>query len=125
MTDHRPLIPILNSYTLEAVENPRLQRLKEKTSPYLFTAVWRAGKQLCIPDDLSRAPVSCPMLEDEAMSVEAAAHLRSIVSINTINGLVMLKLFTGEKLLWSGTTVGSWACPADVLESIFIDGYRN
>ena len=40
-------------------------------------------------------------------------------------GLVMLKLFTGEELLWSGTTVGDWACPADVLESIFIDGYRN
>ena len=39
--------------------------------------------------------------------------------------LVMLKLFTGEELLWSGTTVGGWACPADVLESIFIDGYRN
>ena len=48
-TDHRPLVPILNVHTLDTVENPRLQRLKEKTSPYLFTAVWRAGKQLCIP----------------------------------------------------------------------------
>ena len=38
---------------------------------------------------------------------------------------VMLKLFTGEELLWSGTTVGGWACPAVVLESIFIDGLRN
>ena len=36
----------------------------------------------------------------------------------------MLKLFTGqEKLLWSVTTVRGWACLADVLESIFIDGY--
>ena len=34
----------------------------------------------------------------------------------------MLKLFTGEELLWSGTTVGGWACLADVLESICIDG---
>ena len=39
ITDHRPLIPILNHYSLDAVENPRLQRLKEKISPYLYTAV--------------------------------------------------------------------------------------
>ncbi|XP_064105993.1 uncharacterized protein LOC135215363 [Macrobrachium nipponense] len=44
MTDHRPLIPILNSYTLDAIENSRLQRLKEKISPYIFTAVWRADE---------------------------------------------------------------------------------
>lgn len=84
MTDHRPLIPILNNYTLDAVENPRLQRLKEKTSPYLFTAVWRAGKQLCVPDALSRAPVCRPTPEDETMCTDATAHLRSIVT-NTIN----------------------------------------
>ncbi|ROT64569.1 hypothetical protein C7M84_017475 [Penaeus vannamei] len=29
-TDHRPLIPILNHYTLDAIENPRLQRLRVK-----------------------------------------------------------------------------------------------
>nr|XP_027211978.1 uncharacterized protein LOC113805212 [Penaeus vannamei] len=55
---HRPLIPILNHYTLDAIENPRLQRLRVKMAPYVFTAVWRAGKTLCVPDALSRAPVS-------------------------------------------------------------------
>merc|ERR1712015_396675 len=80
--DHRPLIPILNSYSLDAVENPRLQRLKEKISPYLFTTVWRAGKLLCIPDALSRAPVSHPTPEDEMASTEATAHLRAVVSVN-------------------------------------------
>lgn len=39
ITDHRPLIPILNDFTLDAVENPRLQRLKEKTGLYNFTAI--------------------------------------------------------------------------------------
>lgn len=39
LMDHRPLIPILNSYTLDVVENPLLQRLKEKVSPYIFTAI--------------------------------------------------------------------------------------
>jgi len=83
ITDHRPLIPILNSYSLDAVENPRLQRLKEKVSPYIFTAVWRAGKQLCIPDALSRAPVSRPTPEDETERDKAAAHVRHIVTCIT------------------------------------------
>lgn len=82
MTDHRPLVPILNSYTLDAIENPRLQRLKEKISPYLFTAVWRAGKLLCIPDALSRAPVSHPTPEDEMACTATATHLRHIVAAN-------------------------------------------
>lgn len=82
MTDHRPLVPILNTYTLDAVENPRLQRLKEKISPYLFTAVWRAGKLLCIPDALSRAPVSRPTPEDEMACTDATAHLRRVVAAN-------------------------------------------
>ncbi|XP_064121730.1 uncharacterized protein K02A2.6-like [Macrobrachium nipponense] len=64
-TDNHPLIPILNYYSLDAIENPRLQRLKEKISLYLFTAVWHAGKSLNIPDALSRAPVSHPTPEDE------------------------------------------------------------
>nr|XP_027211599.1 uncharacterized protein LOC113804887 [Penaeus vannamei] len=59
MTDHRPLILILNKYTLDAVENPRLQHLKGHISPSQFIAVWGAGKQL-------------------------ATHLRSIVTCNTI-----------------------------------------
>lgn len=82
MTDHRPLVPILNAYTLDAVENPRLQRVKEKISPYLFTAVWRAGKLLCIPDALSRAPVSRPTPEDEMACTDATAHLRRVVAAN-------------------------------------------
>lgn len=37
MTDHRHFIPIINNYFLDAVENPRLQRLKEKLSPFRRT----------------------------------------------------------------------------------------
>ncbi|XP_037773205.1 uncharacterized protein LOC119568859 [Penaeus monodon] len=42
MTDYRPLVPILNHYSLDAIENPRLQRMKDKIAPYIFTAMWRA-----------------------------------------------------------------------------------
>ncbi|XP_066953187.1 uncharacterized protein [Macrobrachium rosenbergii] len=84
MTDHRPLIPILNHYLLDAIENPRLQRLKEKISPYLFTAVWHAGKSLNIPDALSRAPVSHPTPEDEIAGAPSATHLRTVMTVYTV-----------------------------------------
>lgn len=34
--DHRPLIPILNHYTLDAIENPRIQHLKGECRPLHF-----------------------------------------------------------------------------------------
>uniref|UniRef100_A0A0P4VQ24 RNA-directed DNA polymerase n=2 Tax=Scylla olivacea TaxID=85551 RepID=A0A0P4VQ24_SCYOL len=81
VTDHRPLVPILNSYTLDAIDNPRLQRLKEKIIGYVFTAEWRKGKSLAIPDALSRAPVDKPSPEDVALGKEAYAHVRVMVAI--------------------------------------------
>ena len=44
--------------------------------------MWRAGKQLCIPDALSRAPVSRPTPEDERACTDAATHLRCVVTSN-------------------------------------------
>ena len=79
ITDHRPLIPILNSRSLSDIENPRLLRLREKITMYQFTAEWRAGTALCIPDALSRAPVSDPTPEDEEAEAELTHHVRQIV----------------------------------------------
>ena len=78
VTDHRPLVPILNSYTLDAIDNPRLQRLKEKTSAFIYTANWRPGKELCIPDALSRSPVGKPSREDDVLSVETSFSIRCV-----------------------------------------------
>ncbi len=60
ITDHNPLIPILNNHRLDEIENPRLQRLKTRIMAYNFTAEWRKGKQNDAPDALSRNPVSDP-----------------------------------------------------------------
>ena len=49
VTDHNPLIPILNTRRLDDVENPRLQRLKSCLMAYNFTAQWTKGA----PDALS------------------------------------------------------------------------
>jgi hypothetical protein len=70
MVDHQALVTILDSYTLDAVENPKLQRLKERLSPYVFKTVWRKGREHAIPDALSRAPVNDPSTEDEAANAD-------------------------------------------------------
>lgn len=87
VTDHRPLVPILNSYTLDAIENPRLQRLKEKLAAFVFTATWRPGKELCIPDALSRFPVSNPTIDDDALDAETSFSVRSIVTLGAVESL--------------------------------------
>ena len=38
ITDHMPLVPILNVYTLDRLDNPRLLRLKLKMQRYSFQA---------------------------------------------------------------------------------------
>ena len=78
--DHRPLVPILNTYTLDAIENPRLQRLKEKIAGYVYTSVWRKGRDHVLPDALSRAPVDQPTQEDIALSTETRTHVRGVVT---------------------------------------------
>ena len=71
VVDHHPLVPIINSKTLTEIENPRLQRLREKLTPYSFSACWQPHR---IPDALSRAPVSDPAPEDELAEVSEAVH---------------------------------------------------
>ena len=61
VTDHHPLIPILNTHRLDEVENPRLQRLKTRVMGYNFTAQWIKGALNSTPDALSRHPVSDPL----------------------------------------------------------------
>ena len=60
VTDHHPLVPILNSHRLDEIENPRLQRLKTRIMAYNCTAQWVKGAQNHAPDALSRNPISDP-----------------------------------------------------------------
>ena len=81
--DHKSLIPTLNVHTLDQIDNPRLQRLKEKITGYQYHAVWRKGKEHNIPDALSRAPVSQPDEDDLELEKEIAACIRSVVIMKT------------------------------------------
>ena len=70
MVDHQALVAILDKYTFDAIENPKIQRLKERLSPYSFTTVWRKGKDHAIPNALSRAPFNDPAKDDECVGTE-------------------------------------------------------
>ena len=65
ITDHRPLVPILNEYALDKLDNPRLLRLRLKMQRFSFSAKWIAGKANKDADALSRAPVGSPSTDDE------------------------------------------------------------
>ena len=60
ITDHKPLLGIFKGSNLDAIDNPRLQRIVEKLAGYTFQVQWTPGKQHQIADALSRAPVFDP-----------------------------------------------------------------
>ena len=75
---------ILDRYTLDAVENPRLQRMKERLSPYIFKTVWRKGKNHSIPGALSRAPVNNPSAEDQIEECGVVSQIHAVIT-STVN----------------------------------------
>ena len=53
--DHKPLLGIFNK-NLDDLDNPRLQRMREKVMGFNFNIEWIAGKLNLIADALSRTP---------------------------------------------------------------------
>ena len=79
LVDHRPLIPLLNSKTLDEMPSPRLTRLREKLALYRFTAVWCPGVEHKVVDCFSRHPVDDPSPDDSQEDDEAAAYVRAML----------------------------------------------
>ena len=70
VTDHRPLVPIMNNYSLSQIENAKIQKIKaDLTSSYQFTVEWKRGKDHSIADCLSRAPVDPPSEDEEFANI--------------------------------------------------------
>ena len=61
ITDHKPLLSIINHKHVDDIPNPRLQRLKMKLSLYDLTAEWMQGKENHAADALSRFPSQEPV----------------------------------------------------------------
>jgi hypothetical protein len=81
VVNHQNLVPFLNKFTLDAVENPRLQRMKEGIYHFNFEAVWKKGREHAIPDALSHAPVSIPTQGDIADDLCTHHHIQKIIRI--------------------------------------------
>ena len=64
VVDHQPLLSILNDKTLDMIDSPRIQRLKEKTAPFIFQTKWVKGSGHHAADALSRCPTANPTEED-------------------------------------------------------------
>ena len=74
ITDHHPLIPILNSHRLDEIENPRLQRLRTHLLAYNFTVQWVKGASNSAADALSRHPCSQPIQGEDMAEFDVDVH---------------------------------------------------
>ena len=77
VVDHKDLVTILDKHSLDDVDNTRLQRLKEKTALFSLTTRWMKGKYHCIPDAISRAPVSDPLPQDQEAEEGLEHHVHA------------------------------------------------
>ena len=93
-TDHKPLLGVMNGKNIDAVNNPRLQRMMANLLGYSFKVEWIAGKKHEIADALSRAPVFEPDAED---NVDVLVQVLKVgVNILTHEGVGVNKLTNEE-----------------------------
>ena len=71
---------MLNSQPLESSANSRIFRLREKLTQFAFTTKYVKGKSHCIPDALSRAPVSQPTEADIALNNELNLRVAAVAT---------------------------------------------
>ena len=81
--DHRPLVAIINSKSLDQISSPKLSliRLKEKLPPYCLTAVWRPGTQHKVVDCFSLHIVEDAGSDDDCVEIDACL-LATLASVN-------------------------------------------
>lgn len=99
-----------------------IMSLKEKISPYLYTAVWHDGKQFKITDALSWAPVSHHTPDNKSSRADSEPCLRAIVNVKTIVSEEVSPLQNADRTLqehWDAT----WANPSYIhLQNCIISG---
>ncbi|QQP58118.1 Uncharacterized protein FKW44_003332 [Caligus rogercresseyi] len=72
VTDHNPLISLFNKFTIDCIDNPRVQNYRTKLMHFNFHTVWKKSKDHCIPDALSRAPIRRADEDEEEVSSTSA-----------------------------------------------------
>ena len=77
VTDHKPLIPILQSKLLDDV-SPRIQSMRMKLMKYSFEAKHCLGKDLVDVDAFSRAPTQLPKEEELYAERDEECHVMAV-----------------------------------------------
>ncbi|KAL6482004.1 hypothetical protein MHYP_G00100840 [Metynnis hypsauchen] len=77
ITDHKPLVPLINSKDLDNV-SIRCQRLLMRLMRFSGLAEYAPGKTLAVADALSRGPEQC--YGDRDFQDEVAAHIDTVIS---------------------------------------------
>ncbi len=80
LTDHSPLVPILNTNRLDEIENPRLRRLRTRLMAYIFTAQWLKGTKNEAADALSRHPYQSPVQGDDLAEHDVNTDTSQVVT---------------------------------------------
>ena len=78
VTDHKPLVPILSTKSLESLPL-RVQRFRLRLMRFSFTISHVPGKDLTIADALSRAPYSAPTESDKQFQQQVEAFVEQII----------------------------------------------
>ena len=74
LTDHKPLVSLLSSKLLDTLPL-RVQRFRMRLMRFTYTISHVPGKELTVPDTLSRAPVSSPTFNDTRFNSEVDAFV--------------------------------------------------
>ncbi|KAI4890200.1 hypothetical protein NFI96_001996, partial [Prochilodus magdalenae] len=77
ITDHKPLVPLINSKDLDNVPI-RCQRLLMRLMRFSGLAEYAPGKTLAVADALSRGPEQC--YGDRDLQDDVAAHIDNVIS---------------------------------------------
>ena len=78
VTDHKPLIPILQSKLLGDV-SPRMQSMRMRLMKYSFEAKHCPGKDLVDVDAFSRAPTQLPKEEELYAERDVECHVMAVL----------------------------------------------
>ena len=65
LTDHKPLVGVMNGRDIDSLSNARLQRICSKLIGYQFEVCYLPGKINFVADCLSRSPVFQPEVDDQ------------------------------------------------------------
>ncbi|XP_034023466.1 uncharacterized protein K02A2.6-like [Thalassophryne amazonica] len=121
VTDHKPLVPLINSCNLDNVPL-RCQRLLMRLMRFSPVAEYAPGKTLIVADTLSRSPLSTCTEPDTQSDV--ACYVASIVGVipASQNKMEEIKMATAEdaelqsliKFIWTGWPEHSCKVPVGI-----------